>query len=80
MTIDNDCLGVLTKQMGPAAKIFLDRQCRHHLKKEASNLRKEDLPELAKLCFVGTQTMLGIAAAESIKKGILEIILHSEPL
>lgn len=73
MTLEQDCLSVLSKQMGPAAKVFLDRQCRHHLKKEAYKLQKEDLAELAKLCFIGTQTALGVAAAESVKKGILAL-------
>jgi len=73
MTIERDCLAILTKQMGPAAKFFLDRQCRTHLKKEASKLQKEDLPELARLCFVSAKTALGVVAAESIKKSMLEI-------
>jgi len=74
MTLEQDCLSILTKQMGPAAKIFLDRQCRHHLKKEASQLQKEDLPQLAELCFTATQAALGAAAAESVKKGILALV------
>ena len=73
MTLEQDCLSILTKQMGPAAKIFLDRQCRHHLKKEPSQLTKEDLPQLAELCSAAIQTALGAAAAESVKKGILAL-------
>jgi len=74
MTLDQDCLLVLTKQMGPAAKLFLDRQCRYRLKKDPTKLQKEDLAELAELCFTGTQTALGAAAADSVKKGILALI------
>jgi hypothetical protein len=73
MTLEQDCLAVLMKQMGPAAKVFLDRQCRHHLRKEPSQLQKDDLLELAKLCFSVTQTALGVVAAENIKKGILAL-------
>ena len=73
MTIEQDCLAVLIKQMSPAAKVFLDRQCRYHLKKEPSKLGKDDLPELAKLCFSVTQTALGVVAAESIRNGILAL-------
>ncbi len=73
MTIEQDCLAVLMKQMGPAAKVFLDRQCRHHLQKEPSKLQKDDLPELAELCFSVAQTALGVVAAESIKNGILAL-------
>ena len=73
MTLEQDCLSALTKQMGPAAKIFLNRQCRQHLNKEPSQLQKEDLPKLAELCFIGTQVALGTAVAESVKKGILAL-------
>ena len=73
MTLEEDCLSILAKQMGPAAKVFLTRQCQRHLQKDASRLQIEDLPELAKWCFAGTQSTLGVPAAESIKKGILEI-------
>jgi hypothetical protein len=59
--------------MGPAAKIFLDRQCRHYLKKNPANLEKSDLAALAKYCFAGTHATLGVVAAESIKTSILEL-------
>ena len=72
MTIEQDCLAILAHQMGPAARVFLDRQCRR-LGKTAETLQQVDLPELAKLCFNGTQTTLGVAVAESIKKSILEV-------
>jgi len=74
VTLEQDCLAILAKQMGPAAKVFLDRQCRNYLKKEASKLDKNDMPTLAKCCFMGTQSTLGVVAAESIKKGINELM------
>jgi hypothetical protein len=70
VTLEKDCIAILAQQMGPAAKVFLDRQCRNYLKKEASKLDKTDLPVLAKYCFIGTQSTLGVVAAETIKKGI----------
>lgn len=70
MTIEQDCVRILADQMGPAAKVFLDRTCRVYLKKEASRLEQNDLPLLAKCCFAGTQSTLGVVAAESIRKGI----------
>ena len=73
MTVEQDCLSVLTKQLGPAAKAFLDRQCRHHLKKEASALQKSDLDELAKWCQIGTQLTLGAQVGEKVKQGILSL-------
>ena len=73
MTLEQDCLAILAKQMGPAAKLFLDRQCRRNLNKEASAIEKNDLPEIAKYCFAGTQSTLGMVAAESIRKSIIEL-------
>ncbi len=73
MTFEQDCLLVITKQMGPAAKAFLDRQCRHHLKKEPSALQKADLDELAKWCQIGTQLTLGPQVAEKVKLGLLAL-------
>jgi hypothetical protein len=73
MTLDQDCLLVLTKQMGPAAKAFLDRQCKSHLKKETVALQKTDLDDLAKWCAIGTQLTLGEGVAEKVKQGLLAL-------
>ncbi len=73
MTIDQQVLEVLTKQMGPAAKGFLDRQCKAHLKKEPAALQKSDLDELAKWCQIGTQLVLGAQVGEKVKAGILAL-------
>lgn len=73
MTLEQDCLAVLARDLGPAAKGFLDRQCRNHLKKEPSALQKTDLDELAKWCTIGIQAVLGAQVAENAKKGILAL-------
>lgn len=73
MTLEQDCLSVLIKQMGPAAKPFLARQCSHHLKKEPAALTKADLDELAKWCQIGTQLTLGTFVGEKVKQGILSL-------
>jgi hypothetical protein len=73
MTLEQDCVAVLAKELGPATKAFLDRQCRHHLKKEPSALQKSDLDELARWCQIGTQLTLGTETGEIIKKGILSL-------
>ena len=73
MSLDQQCLGVLTQQMGPAAKGFLERQCKSHLNKEAATLQKSDLDELAKWCQIGTKLVLGDAVAEKVKAGILAL-------
>lgn len=71
--LDSQCLAVLTKQMGPAAKGFLDRQCKSHLKKEPATLQKTDLDELAKWCQIGTELVLGQAIGAKVKEGILAL-------
>ena len=73
MTLEQDCLMVLTRQLGPVAKAFLDRQCRHHLKKEPSSLQKNDLEELAKWCQIGTQLTLSAQIGEKVKQSILAL-------
>lgn len=73
MTVEQDCLAVLIKQMGPAAKPFLARQCNHHLKKDPAALTKSDLDELARWCQIGTQLTLGAAVSERVKQGILSL-------
>lgn len=46
MTVEADCLTVLAAELGPAARAFLERQCRRHLGKEPSMLEKADLVDL----------------------------------
>ena len=73
MSVEQSCLAVLTQQMGPAAKGFLDRQCKSHLNKEPAALQKSDMDELAKWCQIGTKLVLGDAVAEKVKAGILAL-------
>jgi hypothetical protein len=73
MSVEAQALSVLTKQMGPAAKGFLDRQCKSHLKKEPVALAKGDLDELAKWCQIGTQLVLGDAVSQKVKDGLLAL-------
>jgi hypothetical protein len=73
MTLEQDCLAILAKQMGPAARVFLNIQCQRRLNKRPAELQKSDLDELAKWCYTGTQLTIGAAIAENIKKGILEL-------
>ncbi|HSV49818.1 MAG TPA: hypothetical protein VLH35_05835 [Candidatus Acidoferrales bacterium] len=71
--LEQQCLAVLTKQMGPAAKGFLDRQCKSHLKKEPSALQKTDIDELAKWCEIGTQLVLGQVVGAKVKADLLAL-------
>ena len=73
MTIEKECLAVLAEELGPAAKAFMDRQCRSHLKKEPSTLQKTDLDELSKWCGSAVQMTLGAQVAENVKKSLLAL-------
>jgi hypothetical protein len=73
MTVEQDCLAVLAKELGPAAKAFLLRQSRDHLNKEPSMLQKSDIDELAKWCQIGVQSAIGAQIAENVKKGLLAL-------
>ncbi len=73
MSVEQQCLNVLTQQMGPAAKGFLDRQCKSHLNKEPAALQKSDIDELAKWCQIGTKLVLGDQIADKVKAGLLAL-------
>jgi hypothetical protein len=73
MSVEQQCLSVLTKQMGPAARGFLDRQCKSHLNKQPSALEKSDLDALAKWCQIGTQLVLGAPVGEKVRAGLLAL-------
>lgn len=73
MTLEKDCLAVLAEELGPAAKAFLDRQCRSHLRKEPAALEKADLDELTKWCAMGVQMALGAQIAENVKKSLIAL-------
>jgi hypothetical protein len=73
MSLEQQCLTILTKQMGPAAKGFLERQCKSHLNKEPAALSKADIDELAKWCQIGTQLVLGAPIGEKVKADLLAL-------
>ena len=73
MTVENDCLIVVAEEVGPAAKAFLDKQCRLHLRKEPGLLQRSDIDELAKWCAASIQMTLGAQVAERVKKGLLAL-------
>jgi hypothetical protein len=73
MALNDDILKILSKQMGPAAGSFLERQCKAHLKKEPGALAKPDLPELAKWVGIGASLSLGDSVGAALSKDILAI-------
>jgi hypothetical protein len=70
MAINDEVLKILTKQMGPAAASFLDRQCKSHLKKDPAAIGKPDIPELAKWVGIGASLSLGDAIGAELSKQI----------
>ncbi len=73
MTVESDCLMVLADEIGPAARAFLDRQCRQHLRKDPTALQKSDIEELSQWCATGIQIALGAQSAEVVKKRLLAL-------
>ena len=73
MSIEQECVTVLTKHLGPAAPSFLSRQCKFHLKKEPAALQKTDLDELAKWVYIGVSLSINKTIAEQAKTSILEL-------
>ena len=73
MTVEQDCLAVLAKDLGPAARTFLIRVCRQQLRKEPTMLQTEDIDRLALSCYAGIQQALGIPTAEKVKKSLMEL-------
>lgn len=73
MAISDQILKILAEDMGPSAKMFLERQCTHHLKKDIGALSSADLPELAKWVETSAKLTLGEGVATKLKTKILAI-------
>lgn len=73
MSIEQECVSILTNHLGPAAPSFLSRQCKFHLKKEPADLLKTDLDELAKWVYIGVSLTLDKTIAEQAKQNILAL-------
>ena len=73
MSIEQECVTVLTKHLGPAASSFLSRQCKFHLNKEPAELLKTDLDELAKWVNIGVSLTINKTIAGQAKENILAL-------
>jgi hypothetical protein len=73
MSIEQECITVLTNHLGPAAPSFLSRQCKFHLKKEPAELQKNDIEELAKWVYIGVSLTINKTIAEQAKQNILAL-------
>lgn len=73
MAISEQILKILAEDMGPSAKMFLERQCTHHLKKDIGALSSADLPELAKWVEIGASLTLGKDVGNKLKIKVLAV-------
>ncbi len=73
MSVSDDVLSVLSRDLGPAAPSFLKRQTAAHLKKEVADLSKGDLEELAKWSYTGVKLMIDEPTAERVRKSLLAL-------
>ncbi len=73
MSIEQECVTILTNHLGPAAPSFLSRQCKFHLKKESADLVKTDMEELAKWVYIGVSLTINKTVAEQAKQNILAL-------
>ncbi len=73
MSINDDVLSILSRDLGPAAPSFLKRQVSAHLKKEVADLSKNDLDELAKWSYTGVKLMIDEATADRVKRSLLAL-------
>lgn len=73
MSLDEKVLAVLAQDLGPAAKVFLIRTCRNQLRKEPSQLERNDIPFLANAICLALQASLGIPLAEKVKNNLMAL-------
>lgn len=73
MTLEDQVMNVLSTSLGRSAPTFLKRQLTSHMHKEASQLTKEDMDELAKWCFVGVSLVLDEKTAAQVRDDLLRL-------
>ena len=73
MTLEDDINNVLTASLGRSAPTFLKRQLASHMHKEANQLTKADMDELAKWCFVGVSLVLDEKTAAHVRDELIKL-------
>ena len=73
MSVADDVLSILSRDLGPSASSFLKRQVAAHLKKEVPELAKGDIEELAKWSYTGVKLMIDEPTAERVRKSLLAL-------
>ena len=73
MRLEQQCIDVLTKHLGPAAPSFLARQCKSHLNIESSMLQVSHLNDLGKWCYIGVSLAVNKEVAQTVRQDILAL-------
>lgn len=73
MAISDRVIEILAEDMGPSAKIFMERQCKFHLKKDPGTLTGSDIEGLAEWVRISSKLTLGDEIANKLKAKIQAI-------
>jgi hypothetical protein len=73
MTVVEEVLSILSRDLGPSASSFLKRQVSSHLKKDVNELTRADMEELSKWCHVGLKLIIDEPTAERVRRSILAL-------
>jgi hypothetical protein len=73
VTLEDNVLTVLSGSLGRSAPTFLKRQLTAHMHKEAGQLTKEDIDELAKWCFIGVSLVLDEKTAAHVRDELIKL-------
>jgi hypothetical protein len=70
--LSDKILALATLYLGPAAKVFLERQTRSHMNGLAyADLKKENLPEFSKWVFISASLLIEQDKARELSEKIL---------
>ncbi|MCX6693834.1 MAG: hypothetical protein NT074_04690 [Methanomicrobiales archaeon] len=72
MSLEQEIVALLSKEIGPSAPSFF-RTCLKNMKKEPAALTKADLDELSKWAFIGIKLTIDEKTAERIKTALLAL-------
>ncbi len=69
MPLSDQVLTLTTSYLGPASKLFLERQTKMHMNGlELANIKKEHLPELAKWVYVSASLLISKERAHELSE------------
>lgn len=71
--LSDQVLGLATPYLGPAAKQFLERQCKAHCGVDFADLAAANIPELAKWINISAGLVIDKAKAEELSNKVLAL-------